>query len=146
MADKDDIAGKLRRAGDNAKDALEHASGAAIEAARGAVSPTPEVKARLTEAAGRAREMAARRIHETDESLHDATSMASRVYDRASDTAQHGYDLASARVASAPLSSVLVAGLVGVLIGWAWRGSSEADRRADLVSRLPRHLRDRLGL
>jgi hypothetical protein len=150
MADKDDIESKLRRAGDDAKDALAHASGAAIEAARGAVDKAPEIKERLTEAAGRAKERAARGVQESggrlQETADSASSAVTPVYGQASDTAQHGYELASARVASAPMGSVLVASMIGILIGWAWRGSVEAEKRSAMLYRLPRYWRDRLDL
>ena len=149
MADKDDIESR-QRAGDDAKDALDHASGAAIEAARGAVDKAPEIKERLTDAAGRAKERAARRIQDTTDRVkgeaNEATSNAVQLYGRAGETAQHGYEAASARIASAPMSSILIAGVVGLIVGWAWRGSVEADRRSGLIDQLPRYLRDRLDL
>ena len=150
MADKDDIESRLRRAGDDAKDALDHASGAAIEAARGAVDKAPEIKERLTEAAGRAKERAARGVHETEgrlqETADSASSAVTQFYGQARDTAQHGYEVASAGVASAPMGSVLTASVIGILIGWAWRGSVEAEKRSDMLYRLPRYWRDRLEL
>jgi hypothetical protein len=150
MVDKDDIESKLRRAGDDAKGVFEHASGAAIEAAQGAVGQASDVTDRLTEAAGRAKERAARGVHETEGRLQanadDLSATAGQIYNRARNTAQHGYGVASARIASAPISSILVASLFGALVGWALRGSAEADTRADILSRLPRYWRDRLEL
>jgi hypothetical protein len=53
--------------------------------------------------------------------------------------------VAGGTIASAPLTSILMASALGLLIGWAWRGSVEADRREDLLRYLPRSARDRLG-
>jgi ElaB/YqjD/DUF883 family membrane-anchored ribosome-binding protein len=140
MADKDDIESELRRAGDDAKDVLEHTSGAAMEAVQRAAGQTADVTDRLTEAPGRAKERAARRVHVTEGRLQgkadDLSSTASQLYDRAGKTVH--------RIASAPMAAILVAGLFGVLVGWALRGSAEADTRADVLSRLPRYWRNRL--
>ena len=128
MADKDDIESRLRHAGEDAKDALEHVSGAAIEAARGSLNKAPEIKQRLTEAAKRAKERAAREIDETVKRAPEA-----------------GNALSSA-VTFAPMSSFLAAGIMGMLIGWAWRGSVEADKQSDMLDRLPRYWRNRLDV
>src|SRR5689334_19417087 len=128
MADKDDIESKLRRADDDAKDALEHASGAAIEAARGGINKAPEIKQRLTEAAKRAKERSTREVEEVTRKAPGAV------------------DTVTSAIANAPMGSVLAAGVLGILIGWAWRGSVEADKRSDMLYRLPRYWRDRLEL
>jgi hypothetical protein len=63
---------------------------------------------------------------------------------RAVDLARTGYDAASGQVAASPFSSLVVAMLVGVGVGWAMRGAHEEDRRARWLDGLPESVRRRL--
>jgi len=62
---------------------------------------------------------------------------------RAVELARTGYDAASGQVAASPFSSLVVATLIGVGIGWAMRGAHEEDRRARWLEALPTSVRRR---
>ena len=60
-------------------------------------------------------------------------------------SARSGYQATREGVAGSPLSSLAIAALVGLGIGWVLRGQHEDDRRRALMDSLPSYLRRRIG-
>lgn len=143
MPEEDD---RKTRPGSGEDSGVADIGNAARDAQRKAAEAATSAGERLTHAAGRAKERAARGMEDVGDAVANVTHSASGTYARASDLAQRSYSAANDTVAAAPMSSILIAALAGIAVGWAWRGSVEANKRVDLLSQLPRYWRDRLEL
>lgn len=147
MTDSDDFEKKVRDAGRSTAELKDSVSTVALEAAE----TGSELLADAEQDAKAAASGGDRPTPRVNDLRHQAAVVATAApervgaaYNQAAAVARTGYEANANRVVASPVSSVLLAGLAGMIVGWAWRGSVEADRRHDIIDGLPRYLRDRL--
>jgi len=135
--------------GETARDLKDHVSERAVDVAQSATRAASEAKEDLIGAAGKAADRVQREAGQVgeraSEAAADVADQASRAYGRAVSVARTGYETAANQVAVSPMSSLVVAAIVGLGVGWMLRGAHEEDRRAAWMRSLPDYLRRRMG-
>jgi len=122
---KSDFPGKS--SGSKTADLQYSTSETTLRAAQGEAPRAPDIKKQVVDAYDRA----ARRIGQA--ARHDEPR-ATSVYDKARDLAQLGFVAAGQQLASSPLASIASATLIGVALGWAFRGAREEQRRRHIAA------------
>jgi ElaB/YqjD/DUF883 family membrane-anchored ribosome-binding protein len=153
MTDNDDLGGKPKGQdksfSETAREAKDKAVERAGEAVGGASKSATDAKDRVVNMASTTKDRVAQQVQDVRQRLsdtaHEVSAQAGHSYDRAVDVARSGYQAASGQVAASPMSSLIIAALVGLGVGWALRGQYEENRRRDWMANLPDYIRRRIG-